>query len=157
LNLAAPGSGSKVEDLSLLVRNAWVEAPLIDGSLILRAGKLYRRFGLSNEILDATPTFIGIEAPELFDEDHLLLTRTTNLMLHGSLGFDSGVVNYALTTGAARELKAARLLNASADVNANVGACKHEDMRAASWQTRRVEAPRAVAARGKTWRASTVV
>ena len=121
LNLAAPGSGSNVEDLSLLVRNAWLEAPLVNGLLILRAGKLYRRFGLYNEILDATPTFIGIEAPELFDKDHLLLTRTTNLMLHGSLGFESGVVNYALTTGADERDAGALPIGADLQVELNWG------------------------------------
>ena len=121
LNLAAPGSGSNVEDLSLLVRNAWLEAPLVNGLLILRAGKLYRRFGLYNEILDATPSFIGIEAPELFDKDHLLLTRTTNLMLHGSLGFESGVVNYALTTGADERDAGALPIGADLQVELNWG------------------------------------
>lgn len=99
LNLAAPGSGSPSGDEAAVVRNAWVEAPLVVGLLNLRVGKTYRRFGLYNEILDAAPTFLGIEAPELFDQDHLLLTRTTNLMLHGELNFGESSLAYALMTG----------------------------------------------------------
>lgn len=100
LNLAAPGAGGVTGDEGLAVRNAWVEAPLLAGYLNLRLGKTYRQFGLYNEILDATPTFIGIEPPELFDKDHLILTRTTNLMLLGSAALgDSLTANYALSTG----------------------------------------------------------
>ena len=99
LNLAAPDSGSPAEDVVLAVRNAWVELPLFRQYVDLRLGKTYRRFGLYNEILDAVPTFIGIEPPEMFDDDHLLLTRTTNVMLHGTLvGLDSSL-SYALSTG----------------------------------------------------------
>lgn len=100
LNIAAPASGSNLEDVAALIRNAWVEAPIWSRYLIVRAGKTYRRFGLYNEILDAVPTFIGIEAPELFDKDHLLLTRTTNLMLHGSVDVGSSVLSYSVTSGA---------------------------------------------------------
>ncbi|MCB9796680.1 MAG: hypothetical protein H6741_28610, partial [Alphaproteobacteria bacterium] len=46
-----------------------------------------------------TPTFIGIEPPELFDKDHLMLTRTTNLMLHGSIAAGPATLNYAAMTG----------------------------------------------------------
>ena len=99
VNLASPGSGSTVADAPVEVRNAWVEAPLYGRYLSIRAGKTYRRFGLYNEILDAVPTFIGIEPPEIFDRDHLMVTRTTNLMLHGSMDAGSGVLNYSLTTG----------------------------------------------------------
>jgi hypothetical protein len=100
LNIAAPASGSNIDDVAALIRNAWVEAPIWSRYLIARAGKTYRRFGLYNEILDAVPTFIGIEAPELFDKDHLLLTRTTNLMLHGSVDVGPSVLNYSVTSGA---------------------------------------------------------
>ncbi|HEY6879033.1 MAG TPA: hypothetical protein VI299_13495 [Polyangiales bacterium] len=99
VNLAAPGSGSPTEDSFVQVRNAWVEAPIWGRYLNARVGKTYRRFGLYNEILDAVPTFIGIEPPEIFDRDHLMLTRTTNLMLHGSVDAGPGVFNYSLTTG----------------------------------------------------------
>jgi hypothetical protein len=99
VNLAAPGSGSTTEDGYVQVRNAWVEAPLWGRYINVRAGKTYRRFGLYNEILDAVPTFIGIEPPEIFDRDHLMVTRTTNLMLHGSSDAGTGVLNYSLTTG----------------------------------------------------------
>ncbi len=67
----------------------------------IRVGKMYRRFGLYNERLDQIPTIIGIEPPELFDQDHLFLTRTTNLMLHGNQKLGQGELSYALTTGSA--------------------------------------------------------
>jgi hypothetical protein len=35
--------------------------------LNLRPGKIYRQFGLCDEILDAVPAYYGIEPPELFD------------------------------------------------------------------------------------------
>lgn len=99
LNLAAPGSGGVGGDEPLGVRNAWVEAPILGNSLQIRWGKTYRRFGLYNEILDAVPTFIGIEAPELFDNDHLMVTRTTNLMIHGNLPIAGNTLQYAVMTG----------------------------------------------------------
>ena len=93
LNVAAPGGGN------VSVRNAWVEVALLGDLLSLRAGKLYRPFGLYNEILDAIPTYIGIEPPELLDGDHLMVTRTTNLMLRGTWIQNSHSLTYALTTG----------------------------------------------------------
>lgn len=65
----------------------------------VRVGKMYRRFGLYNEKLDQIPTFTGIEAPELFDTDHLFLTRTTTLMIHGEHKLSKGSIMYALTSG----------------------------------------------------------
>lgn len=67
----------------------------------LQVGQMYRRFGLYNEKLDQIPTFVGIEPPELFDTDHLFLTRTTNLMLHGERLFSQGKFLYALSSGQA--------------------------------------------------------
>ena len=120
LNLASPGSGSTTDDATIGVRNAWVQAPLIAGYLNLRVGKTYRQFGLYNEILDAVPTFIGIEAPELFDKDHLMLTRTTNLTLLGTASVGSGaVLNYALSTG--NDERAAEALPVGADLHLVLG------------------------------------
>lgn len=99
VNLAAPGAGSPAEDSGVAVRNAWVELPLFREYFNFRIGKTYRRFGLYNEQLDAVPTFIGIEPPEMFDDDHLLLTRTTNIMLHGTFTTLDSSFSYALTTG----------------------------------------------------------
>jgi hypothetical protein len=99
LNLAAPGAGGVLADEPISVRNAWLEASLIGNTLAIRAGKLYRRFGIYNEILDAVPTFIGIEPPEILDKDHVMITRTTNLMLHGRHMLDDNAIEYALTTG----------------------------------------------------------
>lgn len=79
--------------------NAWFEGKIAGNYLKARIGKMYRKFGLYNERLDAVPTYIGIEPPELFDGDHLLLTRTTNFMLHGEKDFDSGTLFYSLATG----------------------------------------------------------
>lgn len=93
LNLVSPG-GEEVR-----TRNAWVESRLAGEKLKFRIGKLYRPFGLYNEILDAVPTFIGIEPPELFDNDHLIVTRTTNLMFHGEQGIGQDLLRYSITTG----------------------------------------------------------
>ncbi len=109
INLKASG-GDAVE-----VRNAWVEGSLVGDILAVRAGRMYRPFGLYNEILDAVPTYIGIEPPELFDKDHLLLTRTTNLMLHGRLGSGAHAIGYAFTTG--NDEKVADEVPLGADLN----------------------------------------
>jgi hypothetical protein len=92
LNIDASGD-------SLKTQNAWVDVKVKEDLLKFRIGKLYRPFGLYNERLDAVPTYIGIEPPELFDGDHLLLTRTTNLMLHGEKDLSGNTLRYALTTG----------------------------------------------------------
>jgi hypothetical protein len=99
LNLASPGAGSNTDDEAIVLRNAWLEWPLLGRRLVARVGKTYRRFGLYNELLDAVPTFIGIESPELFDKDHLLLTRTTSVMLYGEAELAGGALQYSATTG----------------------------------------------------------
>lgn len=99
LNVAALGAGDPVESTSVELRNAWVEASLYGQALAVRAGKMYRRFGLYNEILDATPTFIGIKEPEILDDDHLMITRTTNLMLLGAYVKGIHKIEYSITTG----------------------------------------------------------
>ena len=100
LSLAAPGAGNPAEETSVGVRNALDRIPAVP---IIRPGAGWdayiEKFGLYNERLDATPTFIGIEAPEMFDFDHLLLTRTTNFMIHGQIPLGSALVNYAAMTG----------------------------------------------------------
>ena len=93
LNLVSPGASD------VKTRNAWVETKLVDEKLKFRIGKTYRAFGLYNEILDAVPTFIGIEPPELLDNDHLIVTRTTNTMLHGEQQFGGDLLRYSVTTG----------------------------------------------------------
>jgi hypothetical protein len=99
LNIAALGAGDPTERPALELRNAWVEASIYGQVLAVRAGRLYRRFGLYNEITDATPTFVGIEEPEIFDDDHPMITRTTNLMLHGTYVTGLHKLEYAVTTG----------------------------------------------------------
>jgi hypothetical protein len=79
------------------VRNIWGEYKH-NPYLNLRLGKIYRRFGLYNEILDAVPTYMGIEPPELFDADHLILSRTTLAMVHGRMDVGEGSLSYAWMT-----------------------------------------------------------
>lgn len=79
------------------IRNAWGNYEVKE-PLQIRVGKMYRKFGLYNERLDQIPTFIGIEAPEMLDADHLFLTRTTNLMIHGVIKNPSREISYALMT-----------------------------------------------------------
>ncbi len=87
-------NGADAEEIE--VKNAWGEySP--NQSFNARIGKTYRRFGLYNEILDAVPTYIGIEPPELFDKDHLILSRTTFFMLHGGVDVGKGEFRYALS------------------------------------------------------------
>lgn len=81
---------------TLSPRNMWGEASL-SRLFNIRFGKTYRRFGLYNEILDAVPTYYGIEPPEMFDKDHLFLSRTTALMLTGDLEVGSGTLAYAVS------------------------------------------------------------
>jgi len=61
-------------------------------------GRQWRRFGLFNEKLDQTPTFLGIEPPELFDKDHLMLPRTTIATVHGKKETPIGIFTYAFST-----------------------------------------------------------
>lgn len=90
------------------IRNAYGNFTLKDAFQV-RVGKMYRKFGLYNERLDQIPTFIGIEAPEMLDSDHLFLQRTTNFMIHGVFKKPSSEISYALMTdngenGPARKL-----------------------------------------------------
>jgi len=86
INLAGTGG--------LEVRNYWGEYVFND-KLKLRAGKIYRPFGQFNELLDAIPTYLGMEPPELFDKDHLMLPRTGKLMLHGGTSIGNNFLKYA--------------------------------------------------------------
>ena len=79
------------------VRNYWAEYSW-NNYLQVRLGKIYRKFGLYNEILDAVPTYYGIEPPELFDGDHLMISRTTTLMVNGNLSLGNGTLNYSFST-----------------------------------------------------------
>lgn len=88
-------NGGGGEEVS--VRNAWGEYT-VNRYVNIRLGKMYRRFGLYNEYLDAVPTYIGIEAPELFDNDHLILSRETSAMLHGSVPLGDGDLLYSVST-----------------------------------------------------------
>ena len=91
INLNGSGAGN------IDIRNYWAEYSF-NNYLQVRLGKIYRKFGLYNEILDAVPTYYGIEAPELFDADHLMISRTTTLMVNGNLYSSSGTLNYSFTT-----------------------------------------------------------
>lgn len=87
------GSGASTID----VKNLWGEYR-VNQYANIRLGKSYRRFGLYNEYLDAVPTYIGIEPPELFDKDHLILSRETLAMFHGSVELADGELRYSLST-----------------------------------------------------------
>lgn len=87
------GSGGDAID----VRNFWGEYTA-SRHLAFRLGKVYRKFGLYNELLDAVPTYYGIEPPELFDSDHLIVSRTTTAMMLGSADLHNGVISYAVST-----------------------------------------------------------
>ena len=85
-------------DTGLEVRNAYGNLKLHE-AVQLRLGRQYRRFDLFNDKLDQTPAILGIEPPELFDQDHLLLPRTTLACLHGRHPLSSDLwFFYALTT-----------------------------------------------------------
>ena len=78
--------------------NAWGNWRIHD-LFQLRLGRQYRRFGLFNERLDQVPTYLGIEPPELFDGDHLLLPRTSLASIHGEYGLNkTSTIKYFLTT-----------------------------------------------------------
>jgi hypothetical protein len=87
-------NGADGEEVS--VRNIWGEYKFSD-LVNIRVGKTYRKFGLYNEILDAVPTYIGIEPPELFDQDHLILSRETLAMLHGTRPIGDGDLSYSVS------------------------------------------------------------
>ncbi len=91
VNLNGSGAGE------IDVRNVWGEYSASQYANF-RFGKIYRRFGLYNEILDAVPSYYGIEPPEAFDQDHLLITRTTTLMFYGSAPLGTATFNYSLST-----------------------------------------------------------
>jgi hypothetical protein len=91
VNISGDGGGA------LEVRNLWGEYSPVE-AFSLRMGKIYRQFGLYNEILDAVPTYIGIEPPELFDADHLILSRTTSFMILGRFDTGPGTLSYSLST-----------------------------------------------------------
>ena len=100
------------------VRNYWGEY-IIKDYLKFRAGKIYRPFGLFNEKLDAVPTYLGIEPPELFDGDHLMLPRTGTLMVHGNYLLGQNTIKYALMTGNKETIDTGKPV--SWDLNYNMG------------------------------------
>jgi hypothetical protein len=98
-NLAAFDADAPTRDEPLSVRNAWLETSILGDYLNLRVGKIYRRFGLYNEILDTIPSFIGIEPPVSLVGSRPMLTRTTNAMLHGRASHGDITLSYAATVG----------------------------------------------------------
>jgi hypothetical protein len=91
INLAGPDAEG-VE-----VRNVWGEYSF-DRRFAIRFGPQYRRFGLYNEILDAVPTYYGIEPPEMFDGDHFMISRTTTFSALGAFQVGGGQLEYMLST-----------------------------------------------------------
>ena len=103
----------------LILQNYWGEYSF-NRYINVRVGKIYRKFGLYNEILDAVPTYYGIEPPELFDGDHQMISRFTTFMIHGSAGLGSnGLLNYAFSTGNGPGGPAEDKLPLSFDLNYN--------------------------------------
>ncbi|MFQ5570362.1 MAG: hypothetical protein ACE5G0_11845 [Rhodothermales bacterium] len=86
------GAGGEVA-----VRNFWGEYAIAPYFRV-RIGRIYRKFGLYNELLDAVPTYYGIEPPELFDKDHLIVSRTSTVMVYGTFNAGPGQVEYSLAT-----------------------------------------------------------
>ncbi len=76
------------------VVNYWGEY-IVSDQLKIRSGKIYRKFGQFNELLDAVPTYLGMEPPELYDGDHLMLPRTGKLMIHGGTFLGDNFFNYS--------------------------------------------------------------
>lgn len=112
VNLNASGAGT------VDVRNMWGEFAASQ-HLQFRLGKVYRRFGLYNEVLDAVPTYYGIEPPETFDGDHLLISRTTTLMARASFPLGPGTLNVSLSTdnGEAGGLSAEKAVPLGSDIS----------------------------------------
>ncbi len=114
VNLNGAGAGN------VDVRNLWGEWSQ-SNAFNVRIGKIYRKFGLYNEVLDAVPTYYGIEAPEAFDGDHLLISRTTTAMVYGFTRAGTGRLSYSVSTdnGEGRDIEGT--LPIGADVNYNFG------------------------------------
>lgn len=114
VNLNGAGAGT------IDVRNLWGEwAP--SNAFNVRIGKVYRKFGLYNEVLDAVPTYYGIEPPEAFDGDHLLISRTTTAMVYGFVRAGKGKLNYSRSTDNGEGRNIEGTLPISGDVNYNFG------------------------------------
>jgi hypothetical protein len=105
---------------NLDVRNFWGDYSFAD-YLSVRLGKIYRKFGLYNEILDAVPTYYGIEPPELFDGDHLLISRTTALMIHGDLPLSNDKFKYSVATDNGEGGSLKNVVPLQADLNFTFG------------------------------------
>lgn len=114
VNLNGAGAGT------IDVRNLWGEwTP--SNAFNVRVGKIYRKFGLYNEVLDAVPTYYGIEPPEAFDGDHLLISRTTSAMAYGFVRAGAGRLNYSLSTDNGEGRDVGGSLPIGGDVNYNFG------------------------------------
>jgi len=91
--------GLSKDDEHIGIDSLWGNVKIND-AIQIKLGKMYRKFGLFNEKLQDLPTFTGIEAPELFDGDHLMLPRTTELMIHGKKHLSESIaLMYAVDTG----------------------------------------------------------
>lgn len=92
--------------------------------LKLRVGKMYRPFDLYNELLDAVPTYLGMEPPELFDGDHLMLPRYGKIMLHGGVSIGMDYLKYAYILDSDETMQASNndetTLSHGWDINYNI-------------------------------------
>ncbi|MCB4790300.1 MAG: hypothetical protein LHV68_00255 [Elusimicrobia bacterium] len=82
----------------LEVRNMWGNYKLYTDVFQIKLGKIYRDFDLYNSKLDEVPTYLGIEPPELFDTDHLLIPRLTTFNIHGDLKNNDIIYSYSVAT-----------------------------------------------------------
>lgn len=106
------------------IQNYWGEY-IVSDQLKFRSGKIYRRFGQFNELLDAVPTYLGFEPPEIYDGDHLLIPRTGVFMVHGGTGMGDNYLNYSYMLDGDDNLLASdgdgnSTLSHTFDVNANI-------------------------------------
>lgn len=98
LNLSESSNASSGSSPTFIVRNAWGELPLPLSLGYLRVGKIYRPFSPYNERLDAVPTYLGVEPPEIFDTDHLFMSRFCDVMVHNSANLGPTFWSFAMTT-----------------------------------------------------------
>ncbi|KAA3596586.1 MAG: hypothetical protein DWQ06_15050 [Calditrichaeota bacterium] len=87
-------SVNDAEEIEL--RNYWGEFTASE-KFKISGGKIYRPFGLYNETLDASASFVGIDAPEYLDENHPIVPRTTTLLFHGGGNLERNHFRYAIS------------------------------------------------------------
>ena len=80
----------------------------------LRTGKIYRPFGQFNELLDAVPTYLGMEPPELFDKD---VKTPEKALFETKLGKLAKIFNFVIKGQTSEADKAIKVLTRIEDPN----------------------------------------